>query len=332
MVKAIFGSIKERFLDGCRWYSVWRSAPVSDWIKASTLYRAGDFSGAINLYERGLKRYPKNSARINAMLDVSHCLFRVRRFKESEAYLRRLLVEMPDLREPYIRLARLQMWLGYGAEAISTARVAVLKFGADPELATIFINAVLDAGASREHVLEARSVVNQFSCDGAGFPRFDVACVRLSLADSGSIEARDRLSQLASLDKGPFDAVVAFAEVLLAEGKVNYAKHHLRRALSVAPEHPTVLRLLARTYLQQTDIFNPTYARQLATSACQSTGWLSIRDLVTLAQSYIACGEQVEALLTALKAKELSARFACVVPEAARIEELLQQGSFENQA
>lgn len=332
MVKAILGSIKERLLDGYRWYSAWRSAPVSEWLKASALYRAGDFSGAIKLYERGLQRYPKNPARINAILDVSHCLFRVRRFKESEAYLRRLLVEMPDLTEPHIRLARLQMWLGYGAEAISTARAAVLKFGADPELATIFINAALDAGASREHLLEARSIINQFSCDGGGFPRFDVACVRLWFAESGSVEARDRLSQLASLDKGPFDAVVGFAEVLLGEGKVNYARHHLRRALSVAPHHPTVLRLLARTYLQQTDIFNPTYARQLATSACQSTGWLSIRDLVTLAQSYIVCGEQIEALLTALKAKELSARFAGVVPEAARIEELLQQGSFENQA
>ncbi len=316
-----------------QWISAWKSAPVASWIKASALYEAGDFTHAIGLYKRGLEKYPHNPARINAMLDLSHCLFRVRKFSESEMYLKQIVAEAPDLREGYIRLARLQLWLGYGLDAIATTRVAVLRFGADPELATIFINASLDCGGTREHLAEAREIVGQFHCDGGGFPRFEVATVRLALAETGALEFRDRLSQLASLDKGPFDAVLAFAEVLLSEGKINYARHHLRRALSIAPEHPTVLRLLARTYLQQTDVvFNPDYARQLATSACQSTGWLSIRDLVALAQSYIACGEQAEALLTALKAKELSARFAGAIPEAARIEELLQQGALENAA
>lgn len=144
--------------------------------------------------------------------------------------------------------------------------------------------------------------------------------------------SRDNLSKLASLDRGPFEAVMAFAEVLLKEGKVAYARHHLHRSLIVAPEHPKVLRLLAQSYLTSGIFFEPEYGVQIALKACQATAWRGVHELLTLAQSYIAAGDNAAALLAATRAKTVAARLIGSYPEVARIEQMLQSGASGTQA
>lgn len=314
------------------WIGSWGSMPVRPWIKAAQAYRAGNFDRAIDLYRSGLAKYPTSPARVNALLDLSHCLFRLRRFEEAEQTLRQASVAAPGEREVYLRLARLQLWLGHFAEAAWTVRSCLQKVGPDPELTTIFLSAVVEGGGAPHLVQEAKELLKDLHYEPEAFPRLEVARLRLELILCDSVAARDELGKLATADKGPFDAVVSFAQVLLSEGKLAYARHHLHRALSVSPEHPRVLRLLARSYLETGIFFEPDYAVQLALKACQATGWKGVREMHVLAQAYVASGDKISALLIASKAKDTGRKLLGTCPEARKLEQLIEQLSTGTQA
>jgi predicted Zn-dependent protease len=328
----IVARLRKKLLSYRDWMVRWRSLPVRSWIDAAELYEAGNFAAAIPLYKKGLEDHPHNAAKINALLDLAHCLFREGKYQDAEMHLRQATATAPDVREGYVRLARLQLWLGYASEALWTVRVCIQRTSLDPELATLFITAVVESGAAPSAVAEAEALLSQLHCDAGGFPRLEVARARLAVFSQRCEAAREDLSKLASRDRGPFDAVVAFAEVLISEGKLAYARHHLHRALAVAPEHPKVLRLLARSYLQDGVFFEPEYAVQLALKACQVTNWRGIHELYILAQSYVATGDKVAALLAASKAKEIALRLLGGYPEVDRLERLLQGATAESQA
>jgi uncharacterized protein HemY len=313
------------------WFARWHSFPVVSWITAAELYQKGEFEAASKLYLAGLKSQPNSPAVINAILDLAHCLFRMKRFEESEQYLRRATVIAPHEREAYVRLARLQLWLGHASEALWTMRMCMKKVTIDPELATLFATAVVESKSSASVVAEAQQIVSSMFSDG-GFPRLEVARARLGLLGAHAITARDDLSKLASIDRGPFEAVVAFAEVLLEEGKISYARHHLQRALAVAPEHPRVLRLLAAVYLREGAFFHPDYAVQLASKACQVTDWRGVHELLMLAHAYIAANDKTAALLVATRAKDVIGRLLGTYPEIERLDQLLHDVSAESQA
>jgi tetratricopeptide (TPR) repeat protein len=202
----------------------------------------------------------------------------------------------------------------------------------DPELVTLFISAVVDSGGNPTSIAEAQKLLQQLHYDAGGFPRLEVARARLALLVDKADEARDDLARLAALDRGPFEAVVAFAEVLVSEGKLAYARHQLHRALAVASDHPKVLRLLARTYMHEGPFFEPEYAVQLALRACQVTNWRGIHELYILAQAYVTAGDKVAALLAATKAKEVAARLLGGYPDVVHLEKLLQGIAAESQA
>jgi Tfp pilus assembly protein PilF len=307
-----------------QWFSRWRCAPVRRWIAAAELYKQKRFEEAAALYRLGLAARPKSPAALNAMLDLSHCLFRMKQFEEAEQCLRQATVAAPHEAEAYIRLARLQLWLGHAAEAVWTMRVCLQRVSVDPELATLFVTAVVESKGADAAVAEAQSLLSRIHSDG-GFPRLDVARVRLGLLGEERSSCRDELSKLASIDRGPFEAVVAFAEVLLQEGKISYARHHLHRALVVAPEHPKVLRLLASVYLRNGESLAPEYSVQLGIKACQATGWRGVHELLTLANAYVAVGDKLAALLVATKARETVGGLLGSYPEVERLERLLQE-------
>jgi predicted Zn-dependent protease len=310
----------------------WRCLPVRAWIDAAELYQQSAFDRAAELYQRGLDSHPNSRARVNALLDLSHCLFRLSRIDEAERSLRQVTSIAPNLREGYVRLARLQLWLGHAAEAVWTVRVCMQRVAPDPELVTLFISAVVDSGGNPTSIAEAQKLLQQLHYDAGGFPRLEVARARLALLVDKADEARDDLARLAALDRGPFEAVVAFAEVLVSEGKLAYARHQLHRALAVASDHPKVLRLLARTYMHEGPFFEPEYAVQLALRACQVTNWRGIHELYILAQAYVTAGDKVAALLAATKAKEVAARLLGGYPDVVHLEKLLQGIAAESQA
>jgi hypothetical protein len=172
-------------------------------------------------------------------------------------------------------------------------------------------------------VNEAQDLVANLHCDFEAAPRLEVAKVRLNLLIGDAELARKDLSSLASREKCPFEAVVAFAQLLLQDGKVGYARHHLHRALTVSPEHPRVLRLLASSYLEVGAFFDPEFAVQIATRACQATGWMGIHEMHTLARAYALNNDKISALLIASRAKDAGRHLLGVYPETHRLQELI---------
>jgi predicted Zn-dependent protease len=299
--------------------------PVHSWIRAADHYRAGRYDVAERLYRKGLAKHLFHPARISALLDLSHCLFRLRRLDEAEAVLRQAVMAAPKERETYVRLARLQLWSGYATEAAWTMRTCLQQVSPDPELVSIFVTAVVETGGVGYMVREAKEQLSSIHADVEAYPRLEVAKARFECITGAVESGRERLAQLAALDKGPFDAVVAFAELLMDEGKIAYARHHLHRALIVSPEHPKVLTLLARSYVELGAFFEPEFAIQLATKACQMTEWKGIHEMHLLARAYACSGDKVSALLVASKAKDTGRRLLGCYREAKSLDELIQQ-------
>jgi predicted Zn-dependent protease len=314
------------------WIKRWRTWPVKEWLEAAQHYRAARYDQAQELYKKGLAAHPTSPARINALLDLSHCAFRLKNFDQAETSLREAVAVNPRERETYVRLARLQLWLGYATEAAWTMRECLSKVSVDPELVTIFITAVVESGGVSYLVDEARDALNLLHYELEAYPRLEVARVRLELLTAEAESARDELAKLASLDRGPFDAVVAYAQLLLDEGKTAYARHHLHRALIVSSENPRVLRLLANSYLKEGVFFEPEYAVQLATAACQCTGWKGIHEMHALAEAYALSGDKMSALLIATKAKDTGGRLLGSYRDAKHLDNLIQRLSEGTQA
>jgi uncharacterized protein HemY len=314
------------------WIRVWQCLPVRAWLQAAELYKKGKYDEAIVLYKKGLESNPVNPARVGALLDLSHCFHKLRDFGSAEQYLRQVTIAFPAEREAYVRLARLQLWLGYATEAAWTIRSALQKMPADPELVTLFTTAVVEGGGVAYLLNEAKDLLANMHCEREAYPRLEVAKVRFQLLLDDSESARDDLARLAAVDRGPFEAVVAFSQVLMEEGKTAYARHHLHRSLIVSPEHPKVLRLLARSYLEKGPFLEPEYAVQLATKACQVTAWQGIHEMHTLAHAYAMSGDKVSALLVASKAKETGRRLLGSYPESKQLDRLIEQLSSGTQA
>ena len=314
------------------WIKRWRTLPVHAWIEAAALYKAGDYEKAATFYRKGLESHPRHPARINTLLDLSHCLFRTRKFEESERFLRQATIVAPKERESYVRLARLQLWLGCAVEAAWTIRQCLQSVPADPELVTLFVTATVESGGVDHLVQEAKDLLADLHCDAEASPRLEVAKARFLMLAGDHGLARDDLAALAAKDRGPFEAVIAFAQVLLEEGKIAYSRHHLHRSLQVSPEHPRVLRMLASTYLEGGAFFEPEYAVQLATRACQATGWRGIHEMHILARAYAISGDKISALLIASKAKDAGQRLLGTYPEVRRLEKLIEDLSSGTQA
>jgi tetratricopeptide (TPR) repeat protein len=330
-VKVLSAFIPTSLSPYVEWIRRWRCVPVRPWIQGAEFYQKGDYARAAECYLQGLRAHPSSRARVNALLDLAHCLFRLHRFDEAEVYLRQVTASFPDIREGYVRLARLQLWLGYATEAVWTMRVCLNRIPQDPELVTLFIAAAVDSGGGAAVVQEAYALLGRLHYDTGGFPGLEVARARLELLDAASSDSREDLAKLASLDRGPFEAVVAFAEVLLSEGKLAYARHHLHRALAAAPEHPKVLRLLALSYMHEGAFFEPEYAVQLAVKACQVTAWRGIHELYILAQAFVAQGDKAAALMVATQAKKIAVRLIGGHPGVEKLERFLQSAAAESQ-
>lgn len=314
------------------WFQRWGSLPVRSWVKAAGHYRSGNYEEAATWYKAGLKSHPRHAARVNALLDLSHCLFRLKQFEQAERYLRQASIVAQHEREPYVRLARLQLWLGHSVEAAWTVRSALNSMPSDPELVTLFVTAAVESGGVNHLIIEAQDLLRTMHCEPEAAPRLEVARARLAIHVGDMGEARDDLAALANKDRGPFEAVVAFAQVLLDEGKTAYARHHLHRSLMVSPEHPRVLRMLALSYLQPGPSFEPEHAVTLATKSCQATGWCGIHEMYVLAKAYALGGDKISALLIASKAQDAGRNLLGIYPEVKNIEQLINNLSSGTQA
>jgi predicted Zn-dependent protease len=266
-----------------------------------------------------------------AHLDLAHCLFKVRKLKQAEEQLRAAIACNPTHREGIVRLARLKMWTGHAAEAASIIRGALQNIPLDVELGALFLSAALGCG-ERNLIEEASALSNQFQVQGERYARLETARAQYLLWCDETDTGREELSRLAALERGPFEAVVAFAELLMSEKKTSYARHHLHRALAAAPEHPRVLTLLSRTYLEPAGSYEPDFAVQLALKACQNSEWLNLQAMHDLAEAYYHLGDKMSALLVASRAKSLGDQSPGTFRHSKNLEDLIESLSSGTQA
>jgi len=290
------------------WIKTWRTMPIRPWIKAAELYRQGKFAKAAELYKKGLDKHPLHEAAYCARLDLAHCLFKLGRFSESKELHRNIITQIPTLKEAYVRLARVQMWVGENLEAAWTMRRALRELNHDGEMVGIFTLAILDHGGASYLFKEAEEAIRNLPEAERLHRKMETASARLELSRGDYQKGRTALGALVTGAEAHFDAVVAYGEVLLKEGRLPLARQQFRRALLVNPNHPRVLTLLAETYLKSGPMNSPEFAKQLATSACQNSGWMSPEALHVLAEAYKALDDNLSALATAVRAKEAGSK------------------------
>lgn len=307
-----------------KWWKTWRTLPVFSWVRAAALYRKGDFYGASIQYELGLKRHLKHPARFCARLDLAHCYYRLGRLLEAERELKSVIFHSPTLREGYIRLAQLQVWIGKPLEAAWTMRRALRQMQADADLVAVYILSLIESDGPIFLLKEASTFASQLSPEQKMSHRMQLATARLYMREENYEEGRALLTKIATSASTSVDALIVYAEMLLNEGKIAHARQQLRRAMSVSANHPRVLSLFAITYLKAGPFYNPEFARQLATLACQQTRWESPREMHVLAESCYHVGDKAAALLSASKARDAGSRLLNAYRDSKTLDKLIE--------
>lgn len=311
-----------------KWWRRWHTLPVFSWLKAAALYKSGRYQEAIGLYRHGLEKHPGHPAELCARLDLAYCLFRSGRLEEAEDELRRSANFAPESREAQLRLAHFLMYKGRMAEAAWTMRRLLRRMPADAELAATFLMAVVENGGPSYLMNEASALAEKIirgaSSESRQLHKLAVARARLKLLTGGFEEGKAELGKLACQNPTSVEALLSFAELLLKEGHVSFARQHLRRGLALAPNYPRLLSLFAESYLLGGPFYSPEYAVQLATCACQLCSWSSPRELHVLAEAYFHLGDKMSALLVASKAKEEGQRLLGSYRDAKSLERLIE--------
>ena len=307
-----------------RWWKAWRALPVRSWVIAANLYRDGRYEEAARFYQRGLRGHPRHPARISARLDLGYCLFKAGAFEDAAVILKEAVTLAPQHREAYLRLASLQMWRGEPIEAAWTLRRAIRHLGHDGEIGGLFLLALLENGGPRHLITEALEEIKELKSKSLDHNKLKIAEAKFEATQGDKSQGKLALEILA-LDQGASrDAVLAYAELLFEEGNVAYARQQLRRLISNFPEYPRVFSLLAQVYLKSGTFYNPQYSVQLATTACQKTGWGSVREIHVLAEAYYHSGDKNAALLAASRAREVGAKNKVSYRDIANLDELIE--------
>lgn len=315
-----------------KWWHTWKTLPVLNWVKAASLYRKGEYNSAIKYYEQGINKHHQHPAYIYACIDLAHCYFKTGQLSQAEEQLKQVTGHSPQLKEGHLRLAHLQSWTGRPLEAAWTIRRALREISADAELIAIFMLAVIENEGPDYLLKEATEAASKLLPQHMDCHKLQVAKAKFAMLKGSYEEGRTALANLATASSTSLEAILLFSEVLLQEGKVSYARQQLRRAMTVAPDHPRLLSLFAQTYLKSGPFYNPDFARQLATQACQSASWQSAREMHILAETYYHVGDKAFALLVASKAKQAGNRLLGAYRDVKTLDKLIEDLSSGSQA
>lgn len=317
-------SMNNKFALYARWWQTWRSLPVKPWVKAASFYRKGSFKDAAMWYERGLAQYLSHPAHSSARVDLAFCLQKLGRLTEAKQQLRYAINCQPDFREAYLRLARLQLFLGHAVEASWTLRTAIREVQADSELLGLYLFSTLETNSVPDVRNEATRLAESLSDEEQKDSLLKFCLLRMEIESGRVVYAWEELTSFIDREPRCVEAMIYFSRILMRSQQFSMAKGYLDRALSERPEHPAVLTALAAFYLHKSDFLNPAYALQLAQSACQSSGWSNPRALIMLANAYFASGDRGAALLVASKAKEVRSSLLEIFRDEDRLENFIQ--------
>jgi predicted Zn-dependent protease len=220
------------------------------------------------------------------------------------------------------------MWTGHRLDAAWTMRRAAQRVCSDSTIAALFLISVLESKAPAFLIEEAVRYVGTVDETVQDNLLLRTAKARFLMERGVNEPAQEALSELVRSTSCPIEAFSYYAEILLGSGDVSGGREILQRALYAAPNHPQLLSFIARTYLLPGESYNPSYAVQLATSACQETNWLSPREIHTLAFAYMAQNNRGAALIVAEKGRSVGSKLLGSYRDVRSIERLIAELSF----
>lgn len=286
-------------LDYCRWIARWRRKPVLAWVTATELYNHGRYREAIPHYVQGLERHAFHPAARAIRLDLAYCLFRDAKVVAAIEQLQIAQQAEPGCAETLLKLAHLQAWIGLDAEVVQSLVEGLCHVSPTKELYALLLlsSQRLRGSNSFAEKMLARAAELKDDDDVRGSHLLMVAEGKYQILKGETRLGRKVLLEACSSDATSPEALIVLAEFLLSHGKVAFARQQLRRALSLVPQQPIILALLAETYLVEAAGYNPQYALQLALQAAQASCWSSPDALYSLAKAYLANNDSESAVL-----------------------------------
>lgn len=297
---------------------------MTPWVKAAAFYRRGAFKEASIWYERGLAQYPSHPARFSARVDLAFCLQKLGKLNEAKQHLRFTINNQPDFREAYLRLARLQLFLGHAVEASWTIRSALRAVPADAELLGLYLFSTLETNSVPDVRNEAIRLVDSLPDEQQNDSLLRFCLLRKEIEAGRVVYAWEELAGFIDREPRCVEAMLYFSRILIRSQQFSMAKGYLDRAMRERPDHPAVLASIASFYLNKSEFYSSAYALQLAQSACQVSAWSNPRALITLANAYFVSGDRGAALLVASKAKDVRNSLLEIFRDEERLENFIQ--------
>jgi tetratricopeptide (TPR) repeat protein len=174
------------------------------------------------------------------------------------------------------------------AEAVRHAALA----SGNTDQATAAANQIQELA---RQALQEYAAANQIGVD---LPAFWSGYGQLLVEQGKFPEAEACLRRAVNKDPSLAAAFSALARAEFRQGKYADAIGHYESVLALVHDDPATLDSLARLYVAatNTDFFSPKMAVQLATRACDATSLQNAHYMDTLARSYAAAGDFLEAI------------------------------------
>ncbi|MCB0324269.1 MAG: tetratricopeptide repeat protein [Bdellovibrionales bacterium] len=290
-----------RLREAIRWYRLWGTWPVWAWVAAAEAFKERRFARAAELYRIGLEQSALHPAANSARLDLAYCLYREDQYDESLKLLDQLTRSSCRLRDAYLLQARIEVFLGRVLSAARTMKRCLKVYPDDLQALSSYLHMSLQGIATEDDVLEARQRLlaarTDLSLEDDRNLHVNTALAHFELRH-GEIRLGERLlARVLASGNAPFEAVLLRGERFLDQGRLLQAREQLTRAMIAAPRDPRPVHYLARSYLRTGADFNPTFAMQLAQSACRLSHWQNAECLNVLARAYEANDQKANAQL-----------------------------------
>ena len=300
-LKNYFKHIADQAHEYYRWYRLWGTLPVWQWVRAAECFRRSEYRQAVSFYRAGLEKKSRHPAVFSARLDLSYCLYRIDLHEEALEQLEILNESGVDFRDAFSLSARLYLIQGRLKKACEIMARACICYPDDVRILCSYVHYAIYSKSAFENLMLAVNKLERLkeplSLEDPLTYFIDNALAHYELRN-GDVRGGERmLARVLASGMAPYDAVLLRGERLLETGRVLPARDLLARAMRSAAKDPRPPMLLAQSYLLTGPDYNPAWAVQLAELSCRVSRWVNGVSLVTLARAYEAKAERAKAQL-----------------------------------
>ncbi|MBP9837283.1 MAG: hypothetical protein KBC84_01070 [Proteobacteria bacterium] len=291
------------------WVKRWKTVPVFSWLRAADCFLKKDFVSAAIHYNRGINKIKEHPALFCAKLDYAYCLYRTGELNEPLKILNRMCLELTPHRDCYLLGAKINYYLGKFDSAAMIIKNGLILFPLDISLLCSMVHYTIfnkgEISSIEEYISTLASLKRTISLDDARQQLIDTAVSHYHLYSENFEEGERILARVLAAGNAPYEAVYIKAERLFDLGRIIPAREQLSRAIRLAPRSPYPQRLLAESYLLDTEFAEPEWAVQFALKSVKLSNWKNITCLQTLIKAYQRNNDHTTAELVEERCKSI---------------------------